>query len=385
LHVDDKRETMSVSISDTLDRGRKLFAGDPIRAILLVVLVFLLLDLVRQLAVGQTQFSSFGVMLKDGLMRGLFFGLAGIGLSMTYSILNFANFSHGDLITSGAFSGMAVTYVIAGGFGAATDGSLLSLVLVGTGGTVYGANLGVGVASTPLAVLVGAVFAGGATIGLSLLIDRLAYKPIRDRSGIALLITSIGVAFVLRYAIQFVFGPGRRGVTDSGAVPDTRIPFIDGTVGLNLHEVALFVVATSLMLGLHLLLQRTKLGKAMRAMADNEDLARITGIPTERVVKYTWIIGAGLAGVAGYMFVIWNGTLHWFQGWILLLPIFAAVILGGIGSIYGAIVGGLVIGMTMSVSVIWLPTSLSRAAAFLIMIVVLLVRPEGIFAGRSTA
>jgi branched-chain amino acid transport system permease protein len=376
---------MSVSISDTLDRGRKLFAGDPIRAILLVVLVVLLLDLVRQLAVGQTQLSEFGVMLKDGLMRGLFFGLAGIGLSMTYSILNFANFSHGDLITSGAFSGMAVTYVIAGGFGTATDGSLLPLVLVGTGGTVYGANLGIGVASTPLAVVAGVIFAGGATILLSLLVDRLAYKPIRDRSGITLLITSIGVAFALRYTIQFVFDPSRRGVTDSGAVPSTRIPFIDGTVGLNLHEVALFVVAVSLMLGLHLLLQRTRLGKAMRAMADNEDLARITGIPTERVVKYTWIIGAGLAGVAGYMFVIWNGTLHWFQGWILLLPIFAAVILGGIGSIYGAIVGGLVIGMTMSVSVIWLPTSLSRAAAFLIMIVVLLVRPEGIFAGRSTA
>ena len=376
---------MSVSISDTLDRGRKLFAGDPIRAILLVVLVVLLLDLVRQLAVGQTQLSEFGVMLKDGLMRGLFFGLAGIGLSMTYSILNFANFSHGDLITSGAFSGMAVTYVIAGGFGTATDGSLLPLVLVGTGGTVYGANLGIGVASTPLAIVAGVIFAGGATILLSLLVDRLAYKPIRDRSGITLLITSIGVAFALRYTIQFVFDPSRRGVTDSGAVPSTRIPFIDGTVGLNLHEVALFVVAVSLMLGLHLLLQRTRLGKAMRAMADNEDLARITGIPTERVVTYTWIIGAGLAGVAGYMFVIWNGTLHWFQGWILLLPIFAAVILGGIGSIYGAIVGGLVIGMTMSMSVVWLPTSLSRAAAFLIMIVVLLVRPEGIFAGRSTS
>jgi branched-chain amino acid transport system permease protein len=168
-------------------------------------------------------------------------------------------------------------------------------------------------------------------------------------------------------------------------VPSTRIPFIDGTVGLNLHEVSLFVVAVSLMLGLHLLLQRTKLGKAMRAMADNQDLARITGIPTERIVTYTWIIGAGLAGVAGYMFVIWNGSLHWFQGWILLLPIFAAVILGGIGSIYGAIVGGLIIGMTWAMAVIWVGGGLGRAAAFFIMIVVLLVRPEGIFGGSTTA
>ena len=379
---------MSVSFRDTVDKGRRVIAAAvSIRAILAAVLVLLVLDLVRQLAVGQAQFSELGVRLKVGLMRGLFFGLAGIGLSMTYSILNFANFSHGDLITSGAFAGAAVTFVIAGDFGAATGESagLIELVLVGTGRSVAGPNLGITVAATPLAVVAGVVVAGVASIVLALFIDRVAYKPIRDRSGIALLITSIGVAFALRYIIQFVFGPSRRGVTNQDAVPSTRIPFIDGTVGLNLHEVSLFVVAVSLMLGLHLLLQRTKLGKAMRAMADNQDLARITGIPTERIVTYTWIIGAGLAGVAGYMFVIWNGSLHWFQGWILLLPIFAAVILGGIGSIYGAIVGGLVIGLTWAMSVIWVGGGLGRAAAFFIMIVVLLVRPEGIFGGSTTA
>jgi branched-chain amino acid transport system permease protein len=372
-----------MGVSDRYDRGRRLFLEDPVRAVLVVIAVILVLDLVRQLAVGQTQISEFGVMLKDGLMRGLFFGLAGIGLSMTYSILNFANFSHGDFITSGSFAGMVVTYVIAGGFGAEAD--IGSLALVGADGSVYGAQLGIGVATTPLAVAVGAVVAGVATVLLALFIDRLVYKPIRDRSGIALLITSIGVAFALRYLIQFVFGPSRRGVTDSGAVPSIGIPAVDGVVSVNLHEVSLLVVSVLLMLGLHLLLQRTQLGKAMRAMADNEDLARITGIPTERVVRFTWIIGASLAGVAGYMFVLWNGTLHWFQGWILLLPIFAAVILGGIGSVYGAIVGGLVIGLTMSVSIVWIPSGLARAAAFLLMIVVLLVRPEGIFAGRSTA
>jgi len=379
---------MSVSFKDTVDKGRRVIAAAvSIRAILAAVLVLLVLDLMRQLAVGQAQFSELGVRLKVGLMRGLFFGLAGIGLSMTYSILNFANFSHGDLITSGAFAGAAVTFVIAGDFGAATGESagLIELVLVGTGRSVAGPNLGITVAATPLAVVAGVVVAGVASIVLALFIDRVAYKPIRDRSGIALLITSIGVAFALRYIIQFVFGPSRRGVTNQDAVPSTRIPFIDGTVGLNLHEVSLFVVAVSLMLGLHLLLQRTKLGKAMRAMADNQDLARITGIPTERIVTYTWIIGAGLAGVAGYMFVIWNGSLHWYQGWILLLPIFAAVILGGIGSIYGAIVGGLVIGLTWAMSVIWAPSGLGRAAAFFIMIVVLLVRPEGIFGGSTTA
>ena len=369
--------------SGTYDRGRELFVEDPIRAVIIVVAVVLVLDGVRQLAVGATQFSELGVMLKDGLMRGLFFGLAGIGLSMTYSILNFANFSHGDLITGGAFGGMIATYVIAGGFG--SDGDIGSLMLLGSGGSVFGSQLGIGVATSPAAVVAGVVIAGATAIALALVIDRLVYKPIRDRSGITLLITSIGVAFTLRYLILFVFDGSRRGVTQSGAVPTVDIPAIDGTVSLNLHELSLVVVAVGLMAGLHFLLQRTKLGKAMRAMSDNEDLARITGIPTERIVTYTWIIGAGLAGVAGYMFVIWNGTLHWFQGWILLLPIFAAVILGGIGSIYGAILGGLVIGLTMSVSIMWLPSGLTRAAAFFIMIVVLLVRPQGIFAGRATA
>jgi branched-chain amino acid transport system permease protein len=372
-----------MGVSETYSRGRELFVADPVRAVLTLVLVLLILDFFRQLAVGATEISEFGVMLKDGVMRGLFLGLAGIGLSMTYSILNFANFSHGDLITGGAFAGAMVTYVIAGGFG--SEGDILSLLLVGSGGSVFGAQLGIGVWTSPAAVVAGVVFAGVAAILLALFIDRLVYKPIRDRSGIALLITSIGVAFTLRYLILFVFGSQRRGVTDSGAVPEVGIPAIDGSVSLNLHEVSLVVVAVGLMLGLHFLLQRTKLGKAMRAMADNEDLARITGIPTERIVTYTWIIGAGLAGVAGYMFVIWNGTLHWFQGWILLLPIFAAVILGGIGSIYGAIVGGLIIGLTWSTSVMWLPSGLARVSAFFILIAVLLVRPEGIFGGRTTA
>lgn len=372
-----------MGVSEQYERGRQFLAADPIRAFITVALIVLLIDLIRQLVVGQTPISELGVLLKDGLMRGLFFGLAGIGLSMTYSILNFANFSHGDLITGGAFSGMVATYIIAGGFGAQAD--IGSLALIGADGSVYGAQLGIGVATTPIAVVVGMIIAGVSTVVLALGIDRFVYKPIRDRSGITLLITSIGVAFALRYLIQFIFGPSRRGVTDSGAVPSVDIPAIDGIVSVNLHEVTLLVVSVALMAGLHLLLQRTKLGKAMRAMADNEDLARVTGIPTERVVRFTWTIGAALTGVAGYMFVLWNGTLHWFQGWILLLPIFAAVILGGIGSVYGAILGGLVIGMTMSISIVWIPSGLARAAAFGLMIVVLLVRPEGIFAGRSTA
>ena len=370
-----------MGISETYTRGRRLLGASPGNVLLVAIVAVLLLDLGRQLLVGEQAFFRLGVLVKDGLMRGLVIGLAGIGLSMTYSILNFANFAHGDYITAGGFAGWATTYAIAGAFGARAD--IGSLLLVGAGGSVFGGALGIGIVTSPLAVIGGLVVAGVFTIALSLFVDRYAFKPLRDRSGIALLITSIGVAFAIRFLIQFVFGPSRRGLTSTQ--PSIAIPFIDGTVQLTAHDVTLAIIAIALMLGVHLLLQRTKLGKAMRAMADNEDLARVTGIPTEQVVRYTWIIGGGLTGVAGYMFFLWKGTMGYFDGWLLLLLIFAAVILGGIGSIYGAIIGGLVIGITASVSVVWIPSDFARAAAFFVMIVILLVKPQGLFAGRTTA
>ena len=139
------------------------------------------------------------------------------------------------------------------------------------------------------------------------------------------------------------------------------------------------------MLAVHLLLQTSKLGKAMRAMADNKDLARVTGIPTDRVIRFTWVLGGGLTGVAGYTWVLWQGSFGWFDGWLFLLLVFAAVILGGIGSIYGAMAGGVIIGLALALSTIFIPSSLAKASAFALMIVVLVVKPSGLFGGRTTA
>ncbi|MFD1686615.1 branched-chain amino acid ABC transporter permease [Halobellus litoreus] len=368
-----------MGIAETYTRGRQFAITRPGSVLLALVGVVLLFDLVAGLATGEHSFSGIGSLVWDGLMRGLVVGLAGIGLSMTYSILNFANFAHGDYITAGAFSGWATTYLVAG-FGRADVGALL---LVGAGGSVFGGTLGIGVTTTPLAVVAGILVAGVATVALALFVDRTTFRPIRDADGITLLITSVGVAFALRYLMQFVFGSDVRGTTSQP--PAIALYLVDGAVRVNAHDIALVVVAGSLMLGVHLLLQMTKLGKAMRAMADNEDLAQITGIPTERVIRAVWVIGGGLTGMAGYMFILWKGTLGFNDGWLLLLLIFAAVILGGIGSIYGAIVGGLAIGLTASVSIIWIPSAFARAAAFFVMIVLLLVKPEGLFSGRSTA
>ncbi|MFC7076487.1 branched-chain amino acid ABC transporter permease [Haloarcula halophila] len=323
---------------------------------------------------GSLTIPSLGTMVLDGILVGLAVGLAGIGLSMTYSILDFANFAHGDTVTAGAFFGWVVAYILAG---VGTGASLDQLFLFNSGEQLSAVT-------TLLPVLAGLVVASVGSIVLVLLLDRLTYRPMRDSGSISLLIASIGVALALRYGIAFVFGTQTSGVATSG-LQVTLLALPSGTVTITDNELTLLVVSVVAMLGVHVLLQRTKLGKAMRAMADNEDLARVTGIPTERVVRLTWILGGGLAGMSGYLLVLESGTISFNFGWLLLLLIFSAVILGGIGSIYGAMAGGVVIGLVDSMALIWLPSGLTKASAFFVLIVVLLLRPSGIFSGVTTA
>jgi branched-chain amino acid transport system permease protein len=205
-----------------------------------------------------------------------------------------------------------------------------------------------------------------------------AMRAMADNKDLAQ-VTGIPTERVIR--ATWAIGGGLAGV--SGFL----IVLEKGTLSFNLdlHEISLSVAAIVLMLSVHFMLQRTKLGKAMRAMADNKDLAQVTGIPTERVIRATWAIGGGLAGVSGFLIVLEKGTLSFNLGWLLLLLIFAGVILGGIGSVYGAIGGGLIIGVVSRLSLVWIPSDFARAAAFLIMILVLLYRPEGLFGGVKTA
>jgi branched-chain amino acid transport system permease protein len=357
-------------------RGRDLITDRVGLTIVVLVATGLFVDLINQLATGTVAVSSIVGYLWNGTVIGLVIGLAGIGLSLTYSILGFANFSHGDLLTTGAFSGWTASFVVAG-IGTAGLGELLLL-------NASPRSVGITVVSAPLAVLVGLLVAIAMTIAIAVAVDRLAYRPMRDAGSIALLIASIGVALVLRYLIVFVYSSDINGVT-AGDVPTATLSVVDGAIAIDAHEATLVVAAIALMVGIHLLLQRTKLGKAMRAMADNKDLARITGIPTERVVLWTWIIGAGMAGAAGYLYVLQRGSFTHNIGWTLLLLIFAAVIVGGIGSIYGAIVGGIAIGVGERLALVWLPSDLTQAAAFGLMILILLFRPDGIFGGVKTA
>ncbi|WP_336034262.1 branched-chain amino acid ABC transporter permease [Halobacterium yunchengense] len=398
----------------TVERGLGFARSSPGAAAVAAFAALLLLDLLAKLAgvalgplrtpwfalwfgghVGLGQVAGY---VWDGVVIGAIIGLASIGLSLTYSILNFANFAHGDYITAGAFSGWAATYVIAGiggllkisetavhlltGLGAhrLEDADLVSLVLLRTPPLQAGANI----VLSPAAVVIGLAVAAAATVALALVLDRLVYRPMRDADGISLLIASIGVAFAVRYFVALVFGNQRRIVTSGEDLPSVNL----GGVIVDAHEVTLVVTAAVLMVGLHVLLQRTKLGKAMRAMADNRSLAQVTGIPVERVITSTWLIGAGLTGAAGFLLVLSQGGLGFQTGWLLLLLVFAAVIMGGIGSIYGAIAGGLLIGLASRVSLVWLQgdlASFARPTAFALMILVLLFRPSGIFGGVKTA
>ncbi|SEQ37000.1 amino acid/amide ABC transporter membrane protein 1, HAAT family [Natrinema salaciae] len=346
-------------------------AQEMVGAVLLLGIAVLALDLVRLLVTGELSIARLGSYLWAGIVDSLYIGLAAIGLSMTYSILRFANFSHGDLITTGAFSGWTVAYLV-GGIGVADLSS--RLLLRANGGAQPGA-VGMDVLAAPLAIVLGLVAAVIVTVLVALAIDRLVYRKLRDEDGIALLIASVGVALALRYLLAVFYTTDTRGVVAQAPSPG----------GVDLHQLTLVVSAVSLMLGIHLLLQYTKLGKSMRAMSDNKDLALITGIPTERVIFATWVIGAGLAGAAGYLIVLDRGQVSINLGWFLLLLIFAAVILGGIGSIYGAIAGSLVIGITINLSLVWIPSDMNEIAAFTLMIVVLIFRPDGLFSGVETA
>jgi len=313
-------------------------------------------------------------MVLDQLASGLVFSsiivLGSIGLSLVYSIANFANFAHGDTMTIGAYSSLVA-------FGA----------IGGLGGTVLGLPYGFFVA-----LLVGISMAALVAV----VTERLVYDGM-DLGSIGLLITSIGLAFIYRAIIQLGFGAQSTRFQIQAQRPiEALVPY---GVRVTQHDVAIFVSAAVLVTGLHVLLQYSDLGRKMRAMADNPDLARVSGIRTDRVKLWTWIIGAGLAGAGGVFLGLYN-LLSPRMGFNLLLLIFAAVILGGIGSVYGAMLGGFLIGVINQLTPLlselgallplvpdaWgIPIGIeyADAIAFVVMVVVLLLRPSGI-AGEAT-
>lgn len=275
-----------------------------------------------------------------GVVLGCILSLGAIGVSLTFGILRFANFAHGDLMTLGAYLGFVLLRQLAWPF-------WLSL---------------------PIACI--------GTAGIAVIIDGLIFRHLRRRPPVILLISSFGVALMVRSLIQLIWGSDQL-VYRPGIQPPWQI------AGLTLKPDQLIIVvgAIALVTALHLFLQRTRTGKAMRAMADNAELARISGINTERVVLWTWGLGAAMAGAAG-IFLGLDTQIAPTMGWNVLLSVFAATILGGIGSPYGAIAGGLVIGIASELSTLVVSPAYKSAVAFAMLIVMLIVRPTGLLGGR---
>jgi branched-chain amino acid transport system permease protein len=309
--------------------------------------------------------------LANGLVFSSIIVLGSIGLSLVYSIADFANFAHGDTMTIGAYAAL-VTFGAVGALG----GSVLGLPF----GFFFALVVGIAAAAV-----------------VAVATEKLIYEPL-DIDSIGLLITSIGIAFVYRALIQIRFGSDFTRFDIQALRPiDALVPY---GVRVTLHDVAIVGSATVLVVGLHVLLQYTDLGRKMRAMADNPDLARVSGIRTKRVKLWTWVIGAGLAGAGGVFLGLFN-QLAPRMGFNLLLVIFAAVILGGIGSVYGAMAGGFLIGMINQLTPLLtrigellplvpdgfgIPIGIeyANAIAFVIMVAVLLVRPNGIAGEAAT-
>ncbi len=300
--------------------------------------------------------------VADGLVIGSVVSLGAIGLTLAFSILRFANFGHGELLAWGAYvalSALAVFGALAGGAHPIAPFS-------------FGWPLLAALAVAALAV---------AAIALAL--DAALFSRLRRQGAITLVIASFGAALALRNLLLFVYG----GVPQYyGQELQIAVALLPRAVlgGLRITPDQLFVLGltATAVVGVHLFLSRSTLGRSMRATAMNPQLARVAGIDPERVLRATWVIGALLATVAG-VFAGLTVQLRPTLGLDLLLPLFAAVILGGIGSVGGAVAGGLIVGLAESAAVHVVGAEYRAAAAFAVLIAILLVRPTGLVAEKG--
>ncbi len=281
----------------------------------------------------------------NGIVTGSYFALGAIGLTLVYGILRLTNFAHGDMLTLGAY--IALFF-----------------------------NVTVGVPFI-VAMVAGILL----TAAFGVLTELTLWKPMRKRKAgtLQLVLMTIGLAFVIRNMVQLFAGAGQQRLDIN--TTDT-IQFLDLTIGRT--QLIVVIIALVVLSAVAWMLRHTSIGRQMRALADNFDLAETTGIDTNRIVIFTWILSAGLAGLAGVLVVASIGSLNPNTGFTLLLPLFAAVVLGGIGNAYGALAGAMVIGLAQEWSTLPFEPQWKTAVSFLVLIIVLIFRPQGIFGTERT-
>ena len=306
-----------------------------------------------------------------GMIVGSVLALGAIGLTLIFGILRFANFAHGDTMMLGSYIAFfLLTGIVVG------EKPNIDLDVGWSLDSLPGATTGIGDLTFGWGLLVAIALAAVFMAVFSIALDRLVYRPLRRRgSGIVIFaIASLGVAFSIRALMLIIWGPDPRRYVH-GIHLANEYPF--GVV-LKTDQIFIFLVALGLAALMYFVLFHSKLGKAMRAMADNPDLALVSGINTDRIVMWTWAIGGALVTTAGALLAI-QALLKPSLGFELILPLFAATILGGIGKPHGAFIGALVVGVTQESSIVFFSAGYKPAVAFVILILILLLRPRGLF------
>ncbi len=306
-----------------------------------------------------THSGQWGQILVDGIASGAMIGLGAIGVTLTYGLLRFANFAHGEFATWGAYFALVLA-------------SALGALLGGAGDTIGDLTFGWHL----VAALLGSM---ALTALLALALDWLLFRRLRRHgSGMVLVIASFGASLALRSLLEFGFTGQPQYYSRDIAMTVQILPGMRAT----LDQMVVLGVAALLMLGTHLLLTRTALGRAMRATSENPDLAKLAGIDVSGVVRTTWLLGGAMAAAAG-VFLGVTVQLRPTMGFELLLPLFAAAILGGIGSVPGAMAGGMIIGIAEAAAVPIAGAQYRAAVAFVVLLAMLLVKPTGLFGGRA--
>jgi branched-chain amino acid transport system permease protein len=295
----------------------------------------------------------------NGLVLGSVYALIALGYTMVYGILQLINFAHGDVLMVGALTALTAIKLVQG-FAPGTPG--WALMLIGMG------------AAIPVCM------------ALNVLIERVAYRPLRNAPRLAPLITAIGVSIVLQTLAMIIYGRNFHIVPDM--LPTERINL--GGAAITPTQLTIIIVSALVMIGLVLLVEKTKLGRAMRATAENPRVAGLMGVDANRVIVATFAIGAALAAIAGVLFAANYSVAHFYMGFMPGLKAFTAAVLGGIGNLYGAMVGGLILGVVESMGAGYigpltgdvLGSQYQDIFAFVMLIIVLTLRPSGIMGER---
>lgn len=290
--------------------------------------------------------------IVNGLTVGSVYSLVALGYTMVYGILKLINFAHGEMFMIGAY--LALTSVMTFGMGQVAGGSLIGI-------------LGVFLISMVAVALIG------------LLVERVAYRPLRRASRLAPIVSALGASIFLQNAIMLLYG------TRFQVFPEKIIPQIVWEVAgvkITLMRVIILAVSLLLMVGLYFLVQKTQLGAAIRACALDHDTARLMGIDVDRIISLVFIIGPALGAVAGVMVGMFYFQINFVIGWTYGIRAFTAAILGGIGNIPGAMLGGLILGVLETLGAGYVSAGWKDAISFFLLILILIVRPTGILGER---